>query len=249
MKFIQSDDGSFTMFSERFREHYHSTRDGALSESLYKHIIPALSLTTKNSIQILDISFGLGFNSLTTLYSLWNSKKSVEIHSPEIDEKLVKSLRDFPYPKIFEPLESIILEIAETGKYESERFKIYVHFKDGREFLKEWNGGNFDIVFQDAFSPKNSPEFWTVEYFKEIKRVIACNGILTTYSSATPIRMALFENGFHIYTYEHQKVRSGTIASLNRLEELEEIDMERKKVVSTNWKPLRDEDIAIQVEL
>jgi hypothetical protein len=79
--------------------------------------------------------------------------------------------------------------------------------------------------------------------------VIACNGILTTYSSATPIRMALFENGFHIYTYEHQKVRSGTIASLNRLEELEEIDMERKRVVSTNWKPLRDEDIAIQVEL
>ena len=31
---VESDDGSITAFSKEFNEHYHSTRDGALHESL-----------------------------------------------------------------------------------------------------------------------------------------------------------------------------------------------------------------------
>jgi len=61
----QTADGSFTAYSEIFDEHYHSVKDGALKETLYKHIYPAFKLTPKKeSYKILDICFGLGFNSL-----------------------------------------------------------------------------------------------------------------------------------------------------------------------------------------
>jgi tRNA U34 5-methylaminomethyl-2-thiouridine-forming methyltransferase MnmC len=242
LKPIQSSDGSFTLYSERFQEHYHSIKDGALNESLHKHIIPALSLIEKEHINILDISFGLGFNSLTTIYRLLNSNSKLTIHSPEIDSDLVKSIKDFPYPDEFQPLIDIINSIAEKGFYESQDFKIYVHIEDARHFLDNWSGEKFDIVYQDAFSPKRTPLLWTVEYFQSIKRVVNREAILTTYSSSTPVRMGLYDNGFNIYSYENEIVRNGTIASLSKLTNLIEIDMERKKLVSSNASPLRDID-------
>lgn len=240
MKPIESSDGSYTLYSENFGEFYHSTKDGALSEALYKHIIPALSIMEKDKINILDINFGLGFNSFTTIYTLLNSKKEVTIHSPEIDGDLVKSLKDFPYPKIFEPIKDIILEVAENGFYESDRFKIYVHIGDAREFLKSWSGDKFNIVYQDAFSPAVTPKLWSVEYFKLIRNVVSCDVVLTTYSSSTPVRLSMYENGFKIFTYKHEKVREGTIASLQKIDGLIEVDMERKKVLSSKGEPIRD---------
>lgn len=240
MKPIKSSDGSFTLFSEKFNEFYHSTKDGAFSESLYKHIIPALSIQEKKELNILDISFGLGFNSFTTIYTLLNSDRKITIHSPEIDKELVQSLKDFPYPDIFKPIKNIILEIAENGFYESDKIKVYIHFEDARKFLENWKGDKFDIVFQDAFSPAVTPKLWSVEYFKLIRNVVSCNVILTTYSSSTPVRLSMFENGFKIYTYTHEKVREGTIASLIKIDNLIEIDMERKRKLSSKGEPIRD---------
>jgi tRNA U34 5-methylaminomethyl-2-thiouridine-forming methyltransferase MnmC len=237
---VKSHDGSFTLFSQEFGEHYHSPKDGALSESLYKHIIPALSIQKKEKLQIFDSNFGLGFNTFTTLYSLLNSNVEVEIHSSEVDKKLVETLAKFPYPKIFDPLREIIVSISETGKYESDKKRVYVHFEDTREFLGSYSGEKFDIVYQDAFSPKISPSLWTVEYFELLKSKMSLDSVLTTYSSATPVRLSMYENGLNIYTYKHEKVREGTIASTRKLEGLIKIDMERKKEVSSNGKPLRD---------
>jgi len=242
LKPVKSSDGSFTLYSEEFNEHYHSTKDGALSEALYKHIIPALSIVKKDKLNILDINFGIGFNTLTTIYTLLNSRKSVTIHSPEIDGDLVKSIKDFPYPSIFNPIKEIILSISENGFYESERFKIYVHIGDARRFLKNWGGDKFDIIYQDAFSPKKTPLLWTVEYFQLIRRVASDEVVLTTYSTSTPVRLALYNNGFKIYGYTHEIVRGGTIASLKNIDDLIEVDMERKKRVSSKKEPLYDKD-------
>jgi len=240
VKPIESSDGSFTLYSEEFNEFYHSTKDGALSEALYKHVIPALSIQKKRELNILDINFGLGFNTFTTIYTLLNSNRKVTIHSPEIDEKLIKSLKDFPYPKIFESIKDIILAISENGFYESEKFSIYVHIGDARDFLKNWKGKKFDIVFQDAFSPAVTPNLWSVEYFQLIRKIVNCEVVLTTYSSSTPVRLSMFENGFKIFTYKHEKVREGTIASLQTIDGLPEVDMEKKRLLSSKGEPIRD---------
>jgi len=41
LEIVQSEDGSFTAYSKKFDEHYHSLKDGAYTEALYKHVIPA----------------------------------------------------------------------------------------------------------------------------------------------------------------------------------------------------------------
>ena len=241
MKPIQTADGSWTLYSEKFQEHYHSTKDGAFNEALYKHVFPALSLMKKRDLLIFDSNFGLGFNSLTTISTILSSSRRVVIHSTEIDRGLVQSLKEFPYHPFFEPLKDIIKSLSEKGEYISNSVEVYIHFQDTREFLQSWQGEKFDIIYQDPFSPKVAPQFWSVEYFGLIKNVSHSETIITTYSTATPVRLALYENGFRVYSYTPEKVREGTIASMKELASLVEIDMEHKKRVSSK-QPIWDRD-------
>jgi len=120
-KWVQSDDGSYTAYSPEYDEHYHSTKDGALNESLKKHIEPAFALhREKDHLRLIDICFGLGFNTLLSLYwrDTYYPDTTLEIYSPELDGDLVASLVDFPYPDIFEPYRNIITDIATLGGYE-----------------------------------------------------------------------------------------------------------------------------------
>ena len=113
-RWVQSDDGSYTAYSSEYDEHYHSTKDGALNESLKKHIEPAFRLhAQKEHLRIIDICFGLGFNTLLSLHyrDAYHPDTTLEIYSPELDGDLVASLVDFPYPGIFEPYRNIITDI------------------------------------------------------------------------------------------------------------------------------------------
>ena len=237
-----SEDGSYTAYSKEYDEHYHSTRDGALKESLVKHVEPAFKIKQEqDEIYILDICFGLGFNTLATLYYYkQNSLTSkLNIYSPELDEKLVKSLQNFTYPKEFEEFKHIIDSICKDGIFEDENFYVEVFLGDAREYVKKFEN-KFDIVYQDAFSPSSNPMLWTKEYFSDIKRSIKEEGVLTTYSIALATRLALYENGFNIYLNCGENFRDATVASPSSLVAFKEVDMPHKISCNPNARPLRD---------
>ncbi|HFQ60899.1 MAG TPA: hypothetical protein ENK39_01185, partial [Epsilonproteobacteria bacterium] len=53
---VLCEDGTNTLYSKEFDEPYHSTKDGALHESLEKHVKPFFSLKShKEKLTILDI--------------------------------------------------------------------------------------------------------------------------------------------------------------------------------------------------
>jgi len=236
---IESDDGSFTAYSTEFKEHYHSTKDGALHESLSKHVYPALKHTQdKDEIFILDICFGLGFNTLATLLALKDSQQKVHIYSPEFDVELVHSLVDFTYPKEFDTFKEIIFSLATTQKYESQNLSITIFLGDARVFIKDTNI-KFDIVYQDAFSPSSNPLLWTGEYFKDISALMKQDAILTTYSIALATRIALNENGLKVYLHKGEGFRSSTLASKTELD-YEKVDVEHKMACNPDISSLKD---------
>lgn len=237
---IQSEDGSYTAYSKAFDEHYHSTKDGALNESLSKHVLPALKHTEdKDEITILDICFGLGFNTLATLYALKESDKKVHIYSPEFDQALISSLKYFQYPNDFDEFRSIILALSEEQRYESENLSITIYLGDARAFIKETTV-KFDIVYQDAFSPHSNPLLWTSEYFRDIASLMKEDAILTTYSIALPTRIALNENGLKVYLHTGDGFRASTLASKSTLIGYEEVDVDHKMRCNPSVKSLRD---------
>jgi len=240
---VLSEDGSFTAYSKEYDEHYHSTKDGALYESLVKHVIPAFEIIkARDEINILDICFGLGFNTLATLYhhKKNNLTSKINIYSPELDSSLVKSLKNFTYPKEFDNLKHIILQLCETGIYDDDFFHIEVFLGDAREYIKVFEN-KFDIVYQDAFSPSSNPTLWTKEYFSDIKKTIKDDGILTTYSISLATRLALYENDFYIYLNSGEGFRKSTLATLSECNDLQKVDMKHKISCNPDAKPLRDD--------
>jgi tRNA U34 5-methylaminomethyl-2-thiouridine-forming methyltransferase MnmC len=244
---VQSEDGSYTAYSNEYEEHYHSTKDGALNESLKKHIEPAFALhREKDHLRLIDICFGLGFNTLLSLYyrDRYFPNMTLEIYSPELDGELVASLVDFPYPEIFKPYQKVIKALALDGLYKDERTRITVEITDARVSMRELEG-IWDVCYQDAFSPASNPVLWTREYFADVARLIGNEGIVTTYSMALATRLALYENGLNIYLNQGEGYRSATVASVRELENLEKIDMEHKIACNPDATSLRDENLAL----
>ncbi len=239
---ILSEDGSFTAYSKEYDEHYHSTKDGALKESLLKHVLPAFKIKdTQNEINILDICYGLGFNTLATLYyhKKNNLTSKLNIYSPELDAMLISSLKDFAYPKEFDKFRDIILELSQSGVYDDDFFHIEIFLGDAREYVRKFRD-MFDIVYQDAFSPSANPALWTLEYFKDIKTAMKEDGVLTTYSIALATRLALYENGFNIYTNSVHGIRTSSMASRCELKGFDKVDMKHKISCNRDAIPLRD---------
>ena len=239
---VLCEDGTNTLYSKEFEESYHSTKDGALHESLEKHVKPSFSLKSeKESLTILDICFGLGYNTFATLHYIkkHNLKTKVHILSPEFDEGLVRSLDTFDFPPEFENIKPIIQAISQNLYYEDEQFKIEVLLGDARKSIPLITE-KIDIIYQDAFSPTHNPLLWTYEWFRDVRAICKEDAILTTYSTAAAIRLGLYENGFYIFVHRAEMMRYSTVASLKMLEDLEYIDMELKKVRNSTARSMRD---------
>lgn len=241
---VLCEDGSNTLFSKEFDEPYHSTKDGALHESLEKHVKPALSIKKDVAkLVILDICFGLGYNTLATLYYIQKNKLNTKVHilSPEFDKELVRSLNTFAYPPEFDNLKHIIKAISENLYYQDEQFKIEILLGDARKSVPKIKE-QIDIIYQDAFSPAHNPLLWTKEFFADMANISKEDTLLTTYSTAAAIRLGLYENGFLIFIHRAELMRYSTVASMKMLEGYEYIDMELKKVRNPTARSFRDED-------
>ena len=239
---VLCEDGTHTLYSKEFDEPYHSTKDGALHESLEKYVKPSLLLKKdKHTLVILDICFGLGYNTFATLHHIKKNNLQTKVHilSPEFDEALVRSLDTFDFPPEFDTIRPIIKAISEDLYYEDEQFKIEILLGDARQSIPQIKE-KIDIVYQDAFSPIHNPLLWTYEWFRELRVICNDDAILTSYSTAAAIRLGLYENGFYIFVHRAELMRYSTVASLQMLENLEYIDMELKKIRNTEARSLKD---------
>ena len=238
---VLCEDGTHTLFSIEFDEPYHSTKDGALHESLEKHVKPALVLSKdKTNLTILDICFGLGYNTFSTLHYIQTQGLNTKVHilSPEFDEGLVRSLDTFDFPPEFDSIKHIIKSISQDLYYEDEQFKIEILLGDARKSIPNIQE-KVDIIYQDAFSPVHNPLLWTTEHFRDIRAICKEDALLTTYSTAAAIRLGLYENGFFIFVHRAEMMRYSTVASLKMLY-LEYIDIELKKERNTQARSMKD---------
>lgn len=240
---IKTDDGSNTLFCDKYNQHYHNPKDGAINESLTKHIVPTLKYKqTQENLNILDICFGLGYNTFTTIYYILKNSLNhkINIYSPELDGNLIKSLENFDFPKEFKDIKHIIKEVSQTNRYEDEKIKIEVFIGDARKHLKSFDEGFFDIVYQDAFSSDVNMELWTKEYFDDLYKISHQDSIISTYSVATPVRLSMHEAGYYIYEYTPIKRKSSLGFKHYQKRVGKFIDMELKKQRNKTAKAIYD---------
>lgn len=239
---VKTNDGSNTLYSSTYNQNFHDENTGALSEALSKHVIPAFTYHHKqHHYKILDICYGLGYNTLATLYYVLTEglNVSLEIISPELDLELVQSLEHFEYPKEFEILQPIIQALSQTQHYNSDQFNITIGIGNAREFIQKLD--EVDIVYQDAFSSEVNQELWTKEYFDDIYQLCKDDTIITTYSIATPVRLSMYEAGFEIYEITPVKKKQTIAFKTKQNVDAKYIDMELKKQNNKEAKAIYDE--------
>ena len=202
MEKIITKDGSITFHNQEFDETYHSIT-GAQEEALKKFSEPCKikELAKNGNIKILDVCFGLGYNTAVAIDEALKSNPNckIEIFALENDQEILKkiseitsNLESFEFLKM---IPDLLKESSSTLFLENKNVKLTLFLEDALTSIKKITE-KIDCVFQDPFSPKKCPQLWTPEFFSDIKTVMNPSGILATYSCAGQVRRNLKEAGF-----------------------------------------------------
>ncbi len=189
MKFIKTDDGSYTGWNDQYEEHYHSTT-GALEEALRKYFEP---LQLQDGAQILDFCFGLGYNSAVAMKNC----RDLNITALELDKNIVDAIKLLDYPVEYENTFNYLkLLSSELSVIDNHGNRLDLIIGDATEEIKILKDASMDYVFFDPFSPGKQPEMWSEEVFRNIFRILKTGGKLATYSCAGRVRRNMKAVGF-----------------------------------------------------
>ena len=229
--FVLTDDGSYSINSKEINHKIETlhTSTGAISEAFEKFIKP-MKFDYTNDIAILDICAGLGYNSSAAIDDfLKNSENSsltidmVEISAATLACGLLVpspiKAHDITRKAIEDELIKTDYATLELEKTEiPSNIDINVYIEDARQTVQRLDDNTYDAIFLDPFSQNMAPELFSLEFFKEFRRIIKDDGIVATYTSAAPIRAAFIEAGFYIGQGPiFGRKQGGTLASPNPL--------------------------------
>ena len=227
--FVLTEDGSYSINSKEINHKVETlhTSTGAISESFEKFIKP-MKFNYDKDIAILDICAGLGYNSSAAIADFIknSSNSNLQIDMVEISKATYACglLVPSPIPEhditkkaiedelIKQDYATLSLEKAEIP----ENININVFIEDARQTVQGLEDDTYDAIFLDPFSQNMAPELFSVEFFKQFRRIIKDDGIVATYTSAAPIRAGFIEASFYIGLGPiFGRKQGGTLASPN----------------------------------
>ena len=199
---ILTKDGSYSLRSVFFQDNFHSLF-GALDETKLKFTAPSnLKRFKGKSLNVLDICFGLGYNSASLLNELIKQKSYLNLYALEIDKMpLEYSLRNKSFLKLWTPkVKKIFESLYRKDYFEDQFFKCSVLWGDAREKINLIPSSiKFDLIYLDGFSPQKCPQLWTIEFLSKVIERLNSQGYLITYSSSAAVRKTLRNLGLEIF--------------------------------------------------
>ena len=229
--FVLTDDGSYSINSKEINHKVETlhTSTGAISESFEKFIKP-MKFNYDKDIAILDICAGIGYNTSAAIADfIKNSNDSnLKIDMVEISKATLACGLLVPSPikehditkkaiedeLIKQDYAALSLQTAEIPQ----NIDINVFIEDARQTVQNLESNSYDAIFLDPFSQNMAPELFSLEFFKQFRRIIKDDGIVATYTSAAPIRAAFIDADFYIGLGPiFGRKQGGTLASPNPL--------------------------------
>ncbi|SDA62837.1 MnmC family methyltransferase [Methanobrevibacter millerae] len=209
--FVLTDDGSYSINSKEINHKIETlhTSTGAISEAFEKFIKPMKFDYTKD-ITILDICAGLGYNSSAAIddFLKHSEDSNLKIDMVEISAATLACGLLVPSPikahditrkaieneLIKQDYATLELETAEIPS----NIDINVYIEDARKTVQRLDDKSYDAIFLDPFSQNMAPELFSLEFFKQFRRIIKDTGIVATYTSAAPVRAGFIKADFYI---------------------------------------------------
>jgi tRNA U34 5-methylaminomethyl-2-thiouridine-forming methyltransferase MnmC len=205
ISFLLTDDHSHTLFSERFKATYHSTR-GAISESKHVFIQNGLQYIHERfqskDISVLEVGFGTGLNAFMTYLCAKENTLIINYQSIEAYPVLLSDSSQLNYTKEFSEKEKTVFNQMHQQEWNridqiSDSFSFIKHLC----LVEEFNSPQkFDVIYFDAFSPSKQPELWTESVLRKMYDLLKENGILVTYCAQGQMKRNMKQAGFKVQT-------------------------------------------------
>ncbi len=203
LKPIETEDGSLTLLSERFGATYHATQ-GAKEESrhvfIHNGLLFFLQQNPKKTVSILEVGFGTGLNTFLTFLETQHAGISVDYQAVELYPVPMEIARQLNFAKDYPGDEAaVFLRMHEQAWNErhllSATFQLTKHLAKAETFRAEQS---FDLIYYDAFSPKEQPELWTEAVFRNMYALLNGNGLLVTYCAQGQMKRNMKAAGFKV---------------------------------------------------
>tara|TARA_B100000497_G_scaffold123955_1_gene157560 strand:- start:21 stop:683 length:663 start_codon:yes stop_codon:yes gene_type:complete len=197
---IITKDGSHSLFVPDLNETYHSVH-GSISEAIHVFINSGLLSHQKKNINILEIGFGTGLNTLLTLENIKNRK----IHYTSLEPYPISSeiYNKLNFHTVTNSNSETFLKLHRSDWEEkvfiSENFTLYKTQKKIQNFISK---KKFDIIYFDAFSPEKQTEMWTTVVFEKCFDLLNKDGFLITYCAKGIFRRTLKSVGFEVISLD-----------------------------------------------
>jgi tRNA U34 5-methylaminomethyl-2-thiouridine-forming methyltransferase MnmC len=196
-----TDDGSLTLRLDEMDETYHST-NGALTEAQYVYIKNGFERTTKEHLNILEIGFGTGLNTLVTADAFLKQDhiKSVHYHTLEKYPLETEIINQLNYGQRLSPPREAIYSSIHNADWEKkvEILNGFTLHKQKIDLLTESLSGCFDLVYYDAFAPSKQEEMWQKDVIQKVADVMKQGALLSTYCAQGEAKRAFRACGLKI---------------------------------------------------
>ncbi len=202
---VETADGSHTVYSPEFDEHYHS-HHGALAES--RHVFLGAGMKRRleaeksDEMRVFEMGFGTGLNAL--LACQFAEREGVSVHYWAVEK--------FPLPvELCHRLNYAELPGMEGTRkaYDSlinaawnEEIRVNELFSltkiNGDFFETELPKSHFDLVFFDAFGSGAQPAMWEEEALGRCYEMLKPGGLWVTYAAKGSARRSMEAMGFSV---------------------------------------------------
>ncbi|MBE9043374.1 hypothetical protein IQ255_02940 [Pleurocapsales cyanobacterium LEGE 10410] len=198
-------DGSYTFFSEEFQETFHSSF-GAKQEAEVRYIQPcaiAQLARQQTTIRLLDICYGLGYNSAAALEAIWSVNPQCRVELIALEIALDVPRQAIAHELLNQwrsPVPDLLTKLAQTSLVENKFLTAKLLLGDARTTIQSVIKENWqaDAIFLDPFSPPKCPQLWTIEFIQLVAQCLVPQGKLATYSCSAAVRTAILNAGLEI---------------------------------------------------
>ena len=183
---------------------YHSIH-GAIQESMHVFIEAGLygsgRLERPDPLNIFEMGFGTGLNTLLTLIEADKLKKSTHYATIELfplNNDEVKQLGYFE--QLSQPAYQSLFEKLHQCEWEKDVVMTpqFTFHKTQNDLANYSTNQLFNIIYFDAFAPNAQPELWTKDVFEKLYNMMLPGGILVTYCSKGDVRRNMQAAGFKV---------------------------------------------------
>ena len=205
-RLIRTDDGSASVYAERFGASYHSTH-GALQEAQHVFVAAGLAHSADHlrEVSILEAGFGSGLNCLASLayaQSLGLRLDYTGLESFPLSHSLLSAM-DFERLPALQTLVGLAPKLIEA--MHAAPWPSVTRLGEGSVLRKRLAAieeltdvDAYDLVYFDAFAPKIQPELWTADVFQRYHRALRPGGVLVTYCVQGQVRRNMKAAGFEV---------------------------------------------------